>query len=387
MLLASLTGTAIHIPLSLQAQIPDFFVYQEVSMSIRITGYTGTGGAVVIPATINGLPVTEIGGSAFWGKITDPGSTLTLSQNILRLGQGAFMNCTGLSGTIVIPAGLATIDDWVFGGDSDISAFSVNAANPNFSSVDGVLFDKTLTRLVRCPPLKTGAYSIPSSITSIDAFAFHSCSGLTGQLLLPSGLTSIEVVVFKDCTGFTGSLTIPDGIGMISEAAFQGCSGFDGTLTLPDSLTIIDFFAFTGCSGFTGDLTLPPNLTQIRTAAFQDCSGFNGILTIPAPTGTIRENGFKNCSGFTRAHFQGNAPTIAFDTFEGMQTDFTFLYNRGSTGFTTPEWYGYPCHPTPPILAGIEDIFIQAGKPIELTIQAKDHGPRLDYSASGTNHH
>ncbi|OPZ69124.1 MAG: hypothetical protein BWY82_02375 [Verrucomicrobia bacterium ADurb.Bin474] len=155
-------------------------------MSIRITGYTGTGGAVVIPATINGSPVTEIGGSAFWGKITDPGSTLTLSQNILRLGQGAFMNCTGLSGTIVIPAGLATIDDWVFGGDSDISAFSVNPANPNFSSIDGVLFDKTTTRLIRCPPQKTDAYSIPSSITSIDPFAFSACSGLTGQLRLPS---------------------------------------------------------------------------------------------------------------------------------------------------------------------------------------------------------
>lgn len=305
----------------------------------------------------------------------------------MKLGQGAFGNCTGLSGTIEIPAGLATIDIWVFGGDNNISAFSVNPANPNFSSIDGVLFDKTTTRLIRCPPLKTGAYSIPSSVTWIDAFAFHSCSGLTGQLLLPSGLTSIEGGVFKDCTGFTGSLTVPDGIGEISEAAVQGCSGFDGTLTLPDSLTIIDYFAFTGCSGFTGDLTLPPNLAQIRTAAFQGCSGFNGILTIPASTHTIRENGFKNCSGFTRAHFQGNAPTIAFDTFEGMNSDFTFLYNPGSTGFTTPVWYGYPCYPTPPILAGIKDIFIQAGKPIELTIQAKDHGPRLDYSASGTNHH
>lgn len=72
MLLTALTGTAIHIPLSLQAQIPDFFVYQEVSMSIRITGYTGTGGAVVIPATINGMPVTEIGSNAFWGRLRIP---------------------------------------------------------------------------------------------------------------------------------------------------------------------------------------------------------------------------------------------------------------------------------------------------------------------------
>lgn len=355
-------------------------------MSIRITGYTGSGGDVVIPATINGYPVTEIGSSAFFGKITNPDSTLTLSQNIDKLGQGAFMNCTGLSGTIVIPAGLATIDIWVFGGDSDISAFSVNAANPDFSSIDGVLFDKTLTRLIRCPPLKTGAYSIPSSITLIDPFAFSACGGLTGSLILPSGLTSIEVGVFKDCTGFTGSLTIPDGIGAISEAVFQGCSGFDGTLTLPDSLTIIDYFAFTGCSGFTGDLTLPPNLTQIRDAAFQGCSGFNGILTIPASTGTVRENGFKNCSGFTRAHFQGNAPTIAFDTFEGMGLDFTFVYNRGATGFTTPVWYGYPCYPTPPILAEIGNKSIQAGHPIVFTVEAEDHGPRLSYSASGSNH-
>ena len=255
----------------------------------------------------------------------------------MKLGQGAFGNCTGLSGTIEIPAGLATIDIWVFGGDNNISAFSVNPANPNFSSIDGVLFDKTTTRLIRCPPLKTGAYSIPSSVTWIDAFAFHSCSGLTGQLLLPSGLTSIEGGVFKDCTGFTG------------------------------------------------DLTLPPNLAQIRTAAFQGCSGFNGILTIPASTHTIRENGFKNCSGFTRAHFLGDAPSVSFDTFEGMNSDFTFLYNPGSTGFTTPEWYGYPCHPTPPILAGIGNKSIQAGHPIVFTVEAENNGPRLTYSASGSN--
>lgn len=385
MLLAALTGTAIHIPLSLQAQIPDFFVYEVVSTSVRITGYTGTGGAVVIPTTINGMPVTEIGVSAFWGKITDPGSTLTLSQNIVKLGQGAFGNCTGLSGTIVIPAGLATIEDWIFIGNSDISAFSVNAANPNFSSIDGVLFDKTTTRLIRCPPQKTGSYSIPPSVISIDPYAFQACSRLTGPLVIPSALGNIEEGVFKDCSGFTGSLTIPDGIGMISEAAFSGCSGFDGTLTLPDSLTIIDYFAFTGCSGFIGNLTLPPNLTQIRTAAFQDCSGFNGILTIPASTHTIRENGFKNCSGFTRAHFQGNAPTIAFDTFEGMGLDFTFVYNRGATGFTTPVWYGYPCYPTPPILFGIGSKSVQTGQPIVFTIEAENNGPRLTYSASGSN--
>ena len=41
-------------------------------MSIRITGYTGTGGAVVIPATINGMPVTEIWSNAFWGRLRIP---------------------------------------------------------------------------------------------------------------------------------------------------------------------------------------------------------------------------------------------------------------------------------------------------------------------------
>jgi len=36
--------------------------------AITITGYTGSGGNVVIPSTTNGYPVTTIGGSAFQNK-------------------------------------------------------------------------------------------------------------------------------------------------------------------------------------------------------------------------------------------------------------------------------------------------------------------------------
>lgn len=140
--------------LALPAALSAQFNYITVDDTITITGYTGPGGAVVIPATVNGLPVTRIGEQAFFGK--SGMTSLTIPKSVGSIGERAFYGCTGLTGITVDPL------------------------NSSFVGLEGVLFDKGLTLLRQYPEGKAGSYMIPHGVTTIGADAFADCTGLTG---------------------------------------------------------------------------------------------------------------------------------------------------------------------------------------------------------------
>jgi acetyl esterase/lipase len=72
----------------------DGFVYSDHGSTITITGYTGSGGAVVIPGTINNEPVVAVGNNAFHGRT---GLTnVSIPTSVTSIGNDAFRDCTGL---------------------------------------------------------------------------------------------------------------------------------------------------------------------------------------------------------------------------------------------------------------------------------------------------
>ena len=95
----------------------------------------------------------------------------------------------------------------------------VDALNPAYSSVDGVLFSKSQDVLVQCPGARA-QYTIPDSVTSIGAAAFAGCNDLTG-LVIPHSVTNIGFGTFYGCRNLT-SITIPDTVTSIGDAAFAG---------------------------------------------------------------------------------------------------------------------------------------------------------------------
>ena len=124
-------------------------------------------------------------------------TSVTIPDSVTSIGDGAFSNCFGLT------------------------AINVSSLNTAYSSVDGVLFDKEITELLSYPGGKSGAYTIPNSVTSIHDYAFEGCTGLT-SVAIPDSATDIGMYAFCGCPVLT-SVTIPDSVKSIEYGAFGYC--------------------------------------------------------------------------------------------------------------------------------------------------------------------
>jgi hypothetical protein len=128
--------------------VPFTYTTNSDSITLTITGYTGSGGAVTIPSSINFLPVTSIGSIAFAYD-----STLTavmIPNSVISIGDEAFTFCTSLA-NVTIPSSVTSIGDQAFASCTGLGAITVDPQNSNYSSVNGVLFDNSQTTLIQFP--------------------------------------------------------------------------------------------------------------------------------------------------------------------------------------------------------------------------------------------
>ncbi|MBO4676201.1 MAG: leucine-rich repeat protein, partial [Oscillospiraceae bacterium] len=221
--------------------------------------------SVTIPGT-----VTSIGDRAFYG--CSGLTSVTIPENVISIGGGAFRGCSGLT-SVSIPKSVTSIGETAFSSCDGLAEINVTSENPNYSSLDGVLFNIDMTLLLCCPAGKTGEYSIPTSVTSIGDSAFLGCSRLTG-VTIPESVTSIGDEAFQYCRGLT-SLAIPESVTSIGKGAFYGCSNL-ASVTIPISVTRIAGGAFCDCSSLTS-VTIPGSVTSIGSSAFSGCSKLSHV--------------------------------------------------------------------------------------------------------------
>ena len=179
-----------------------------------------TATTVIIPEVHEGLPVTAIANSGF-SSYTNM-SSIEIPNSVTSIGNSAFSGCTGLT-NIEIPNSVTSIGASAFSGCTGLESITVGMNNPNYTSRDGILYNKTITQILAVPGGISGSFTTPNSVTSIGDGAFVGCTGLT-SITIPNNVTSIGSYAFEGCTGLT-SITIPNNVTSIGSYAFWGCIG------------------------------------------------------------------------------------------------------------------------------------------------------------------
>ena len=285
------------------------FTYTSTATEVAITGYTAAGGAVTIPSSIGGLPVTSIGNNAFFNR--SGLTSVTIPNSVTSIGYNAFSYCSGLT-SVTIPNSVTSIGNSAFYGCSALTSVII----PNsVTSIENGAFS-------RCTGLTS--VTIPDSVTSIGGFAFSFCSGLT-SVTIPNSVTSIGESAFSNCSGLT-SVAIPNSVTSIGESAFSNCSGLT-SVAIPNSVTSIGNSAFSYCTGLTG-VTIPDSVTSIGSSAFSYCTGLTSAA-IPNSVTSIGSSAFSNCTGLTGVTIGNSVTSIGSSAF-GACPNLLSIYIKGN---------------------------------------------------------
>ena len=290
--------------------------------------------------------VRSIGNSAFEGCTSL--TSVTIGNSVTSIGDDAFSNCTSLA-SVIIPDSVTSIGYDAFEGCISLKSIEISDNNKNYSSVDGVLFNKDKSVLVIYPAGKTDSvYSIPNSVTSIGYGTFEDCTSLI-SVTIPDSVTSIDNKAFYNCTSLT-SITIPNSVTEIGKDAFYNCTSlakvdYNGTISQWKSISgynnvskiikctdgvignrnivIIDNLEYqlyndytaevTDYLGTPGNITIPEsvtyegysfNVTSISSQAFWGCTSLTS-LTIPNSVTSIDSDAFYNCSNLKFVIYNG----------------------------------------------------------------------------------
>ncbi|MBQ5988746.1 MAG: leucine-rich repeat protein [Oscillospiraceae bacterium] len=186
-------------------------------------------GAVVVPAAVGGVPVTEINIGAF--TFCEGLTGVTLPDSLTDIAASAFYSCTGLK-SVVLPDSMKKIESSVFWG---------------------------------CTGLESVTF--PKSLEEIKVWAFYGCSGLK-EVNFPKSLKKIGPSVFFGCNDLV-RVVIPDAVTVIEELTFAECKGLKEVM-LPESVTSIEYMAFYECSKLE-TINIPDSVTEIGDKAFYGC--------------------------------------------------------------------------------------------------------------------
>lgn len=300
--------------------------------------------SIVIPDSVQ-----IIKGSTFSGCTSL--TSVTLGNSVKTLESQAFTNCPITS--MDIPASVTSVSAYTFSNCNSMAEVNVSPQNANYSSVDGILFNKDQTSIVYFPPAKPVTdYVVPDSVTDISLGAFSKCgleSVVIGDSVVSignsafsnsssltyvsigasasfkasnqfSGCTSLDTVVLN-CSEvnkwFYGNKSITtvilgNNVTNIGNTAFKNCTSL-ASLSFGNSITTINEGAFSGCTSLTS-VFLPDSVTTINYGAFTGCISL-AVVKLGSST-ELASQTFSGCTALQSVDL-GNAPSLGYSSFQG----------------------------------------------------------------------
>jgi hypothetical protein len=330
---------------------------QTGPFKLKVINHTYAG-TVKIPATViieNKLyDVLEIENEAFRNCYTM--TSIELPNSILRIGNRAFESCVGLTSivlpkslieigsapffrcanlkTINIPASVEILDEGAFYGCDSLQNIIVDDNNPKWKSIDGVLYDKQLKKLLLCPSGKT-TVSLPETVEFFTSSAFNNCTKLK-EVSLPNALAVLPNKIFQNCVSL-GKVTISKNVHTIGVDAFQSCSSLKeikvetenkkytsvrGVLYNRDTTILIK------CPQAVPFIEIPKTVRRLDTKAFAECNELTN-LNIPPTILSIGTSCFFECTSLSSVTFQSEQPPFVVDcAFCQSSNSITFFLNE-----------------------------------------------------------
>ncbi|MGN0630357.1 MAG: leucine-rich repeat protein [Ruminococcus sp.] len=256
----------------------------------------------VIPAEIDGMPVTEIKNSAFQERTRL--TKVVLPETVTKIGDYAFHQCIRLE-EVYIPETVSEIgwnilkgtpwlknqpEGCVIAGKGIVIAYSGEVQQlvipEGVSAIAGCAFENSDSLM---------SVSIPESVSVIGGLAFSGCSKLT-ECTIPDGVREIGAYAFNWCSALQ-KVYIADSVETIGSHTFLGCKAlFD--VKLPVNLKKIETSMFYGCISLTR-LNLPASVTEIGSQAFMECISLGEIL-LRRNVAAIGEDAFSGCTGLQK---------------------------------------------------------------------------------------
>ena len=147
--------------------------------------------------------------------------SIEIPQTVTNIGSYAFSECNSIK-KIEISSNVESIEGYAFANCSSLESIIVASNNENYMSENGVLFNKSRTRILSYPAEKKDKeeYSIPSGVTSIAESAFEGTS--LKYIKIPTTVESIGHMAFKDASNLQ-RIEIPKEVIYIGQNVFDYC--------------------------------------------------------------------------------------------------------------------------------------------------------------------
>lgn len=363
----------------------DVFRYEVLpDGTLEIAGCLLQKPEIVVPSEINGIPVTSIGFMVFCGMSYV--NTVVIPETVINLGDYVFSGSDSIQNifvddnnpvfcdidgavytkdaseiiacppgrtsysveegteridkeafigrqrlvTLNIPASVTEIDTEGFIDCSSLQEITVDKDNPVYADVDGILCDKAITSVLRCPRGKTEC-TLPDSVIRVVDKAFSNCTSLK-SVTLPEGIAYIGDRAFEACVSLT-DVTFPKTLVSIGKEAFYNCSKIT-ELSIPDSVISIGDRAFSDCYSLADvtigaakigekafyschslrNLKMKDGVNCIGKYAFEDCWSFR-FVTFPETVTTIETGAFHKCTNLRYVRIPDGVTSISDEVF------------------------------------------------------------------------
>ena len=178
--------------------------------------------------------------------------------------------------TVSIPAYVNYIGNLVFSNCHALTDISVSGENSFYASLNGVLYDKALKKLITCPAGKTGSYTVSSNVETFAFGAFEGSQLTVITIPEQSNLITIGYRAFYDCDNLT-TINIPDSVQSIEYYAFANCDNLEKvTINSTSRLGGIYSGAFYNCSKLSS-IVISDGVLEISDYAFYGCSALKDV--------------------------------------------------------------------------------------------------------------